>query len=549
MKYFYRLLLFLIFISIIKPELFSQSKIFDTEFGSASKWDTVNSKSVDPFTDPGDLILATGENENLALKRFARVIYTGTAPTDTAVTNGMRAIDGNVNTFVSIPNNSKNEGTEIRIDLQAMRNVNRVVMYSMGNLSLRPRAFTISVSTDSINYSKVYQELNNIVTPTNTYFEPNVCRYIKITFDVIDKVSFTVITELQVYGVGFLSTGTYMSSVRDAGRPVNWGRFSYNANIPKGTNINFQYRVGNTGSVTSAWSDWSDTSSVNNSLFQVNEPRRYIQYKVNLLTNSLETPRLKDITINYDTLLVAQSTTVELVPHQAAVLRQTELSYNIRAVMTDSSLGIDTLVIETPSPSFVQSVLVNNIPVTYFHTPEQKRMVIAFASRIKASSDISVKFKITPFLDQADFPSRIISKQTPTNPQFMDATKNGTVSSWTLQTTDVPPSLIVEFKIDPNPFSPNGDGKNDKTYLSFFLANLNVAKQLKINIFDISGRLIRTLFNEFTTANAFIEKNSFEWDGKNNDGKLVRPGVYLCQVNIGSDNGGETITKTITVVY
>jgi hypothetical protein len=550
MKLFLRFSLILSFLIFLNIQAFSQGKIFDTEFASAAKWDSSQSKSVDPYSNPGELILQTGENENLAKGHLARISWAGTIPTDTAVTNAAKLIDGKTGTYVSILNNARNEGSIIWIDLQATRKINRAVIRTFSeNPSLRCRAYSVWASTDSLSYEKVFQETNNLATHSNAYFEPINCRYIAITIDVIDRVYMTVISEIEIYGVGYLSKGSYVSSIRNIGNPVNWGKFSYNAVLPPATQATFQFRSGNSPEVDQTWSEWSDTTSKNNSLVQVDEPRSYLQYKINLETNALETPRVKDITINYDSLLVAKSTKAEIFPKELPVLRQAEISYAVTTSMSDNSLGIDTLLIETPSPAYLQSVEVNSAPVTYQYTPEQKRIAIAFSNTIKSSSTIIAKFKITPYLDRTDFISRIFSKQTPENPQMVEATKNGKIFSWTLQTTDVPPRLLVETKIEPNPFSPNGDGKNDIATISLYLANLNVPRPLNIKIFDITGKIVRNLTNNNTSANAFIEKNAITWDGKNDVGKTVHPGVYLIQINIGSDNGGETITKTITVVY
>ena len=105
------------------------------------------------------------------------------------------------------------------------------------------------------------------------------------------------------------------------------------------------------------------------------------------------------------------------------------------------------------------------------------------------------------------------------------------------------------MQVNPNPFSPNGDGLNDQTQISFFLSNLNIERNLKIQIFDLTGKLIKTVFDGPSKAFAYISSNSFLWDGRDDNGKLVRPGVYLLRVMINADAGAESIFKTITVVY
>ncbi len=75
-----------------------------------------------------------------------------------------------------------------------------------------------------------------------------------------------------------------------------------------------------------------------------------------------------------------------------------------------------------------------------------------------------------------------------------------------------------EVVLSPNPFTPNGDGVND--IIGFYFDEIN-NDPVKIKIFNRKGRMVRTLDNVTT------------WDGKNDDGNLMLPGLYLWQVEIG----------------
>lgn len=195
----------------------------------------------------------------------------------------------------------------------------------------------------------------------------------------------------------------------------------------------------------------------------------------------------------------------------------------------------------TPSPASVEAVQVNGSPVAYSVVATGYNVKIAFPQTIKTSAKVIVKLSLTLYLDVNQFQTVFISKLTPDNPQFTDVK--------TVLTSDVPERLIVDLQVSPNPFSPNGDGLNDKVQISFFLANLNVERNLKIQIFDLTGKLIKTIFDGPSKAFAYISSNSFFWDGRDESGKVVRPGVYLLRVAIDSDKGVESIFKTVTVVY
>jgi flagellar hook assembly protein FlgD len=112
----------------------------------------------------------------------------------------------------------------------------------------------------------------------------------------------------------------------------------------------------------------------------------------------------------------------------------------------------------------------------------------------------------------------------------------------------------VNVRIDPNPFTPNGDGRNDETVIDFAVANVVKTKTLRLNIFDLNGKKVKTISDVRTGIYPFygdprVGGRGILWDGKNDDGKTVLPGVYLLQISIDTDNGGEFLTKTIVVSY
>ncbi len=73
-----------------------------------------------------------------------------------------------------------------------------------------------------------------------------------------------------------------------------------------------------------------------------------------------------------------------------------------------------------------------------------------------------------------------------------------------------------DIKMYPNPF-------NELLKIEINFPN---KQHLKISIFDLNGKLIRTLYEGFASERLFIG-----WDGKNNNQQQVASGVYFCKVN------------------
>ncbi len=78
----------------------------------------------------------------------------------------------------------------------------------------------------------------------------------------------------------------------------------------------------------------------------------------------------------------------------------------------------------------------------------------------------------------------------------------------------------VAFSASPNPFNP-------VTTISY---SLTTDQQVEVSIYDVSGRLIRTLVNQNMPAG----EHTVQWDARSNNGSTVASGVYLYQLRTGN---------------
>lgn len=568
-----RNILSLLIILFTSCTAFSQFSIKDTTWNDNSV-DSSLTTAIDWKTERGKLLLQTGENENLARNKFAYIVYKSRIlPPDTGARNALKLIDGKFFSpsyvqILSLNAGPGGEGTYIVIDLQAVRAVNRVRIWQLGfypggptNIptNLRVRAYTIYGGLDTLSMEKLVQVPENTLGVTDDYFERVVeIRFLKITIDVIDQVQSTVISEIEVFGKGYLPEGYFTSNVKDAGQPVNWYKINWKAEQPEGTQISFRMRTGNTPKPDSTWSDWSeDSTTISGAQLPVYEPRRYMQYQVRLGTLTLLTPKIEEVEVFYDKTLIAQSTDASIEPQYSPILQENNFTYKIEIQKSANDFPIDTITIFTPTPTQLLGVKLNGNPITYSSIIYSNKIIIIPQNPITTTSTFEALLRCTPFLGVNRFVSYLHSKQSADNPQRVDTKKSGGIESWSVLTTGVPPRLIIDFKAEPNPFTPNGDGVNDKTSLTFFLANIAEPKnlvggelrKLRIHVFDLQGRLIREIYNSESGAAAFIAQNSFEWDGKDQKGKMVKPGPYIVQVIVEADTKTEQVAKIVTVVY
>jgi hypothetical protein len=115
--------------------------------------------------------------------------------------------------------------------------------------------------------------------------------------------------------------------------------------------------------------------------------------------------------------------------------------------------------------------------------------------------------------------SPCIDSGDPASPSDPDGTRADIGAFYYDQNTSVEEGLIPAsfelFPVCPNPSVNEAD----------FSCNLPQAGELKIIIFDITGREIITLCNSVTNAGL----SNWIWDGRNFSGQKVKSGVYFCR--------------------
>ena len=105
-----------------------------------------------------------------------------------------------------------------------------------------------------------------------------------------------------------------------------------------------------------------------------------------------------------------------------------------------------------------------------------------------------------------------------------------------------PAVSVAAMEVTPNPFSPDGDGRDDYAVISGSIPDQSA--RLKITVFDIRGRVIRTLLENRYSGNRF----DVVWDGADDGGKTARIGIYIIFAQAIDDLAGVLREMTTTVV-
>jgi hypothetical protein len=105
--------------------------------------------------------------------------------------------------------------------------------------------------------------------------------------------------------------------------------------------------------------------------------------------------------------------------------------------------------------------------------------------------------------------------------------------------------LISEATAVPQTFTPNGDGINDEVRIVYDVRDLAAQRTHVLEIFDLSGRMVRRLAKAPASSGSFAQV----WDGGDESGELVAPGIYLLRIEIDVDEGNDVVTGVLAVAY
>ena len=93
--------------------------------------------------------------------------------------------------------------------------------------------------------------------------------------------------------------------------------------------------------------------------------------------------------------------------------------------------------------------------------------------------------------------------------------------------------------------TPNSDGVNDGVSLEYDLLNLAGAALVYIDVCDLSGRKLWAIDRTAHSSGRF----AVAWDGRDDSGSMLPPGVYLLRLEVETDKGRDRVSRIVSLVY
>ncbi|HIE04424.1 MAG TPA: hypothetical protein EYP61_06655 [Candidatus Latescibacteria bacterium] len=83
--------------------------------------------------------------------------------------------------------------------------------------------------------------------------------------------------------------------------------------------------------------------------------------------------------------------------------------------------------------------------------------------------------------------------------------------------------------------------------VTFYYDILQLTRRVpcSVEVYELSGAPVRELFKGMRSSGRYRDT----WDGRDGEGKLVPPGVYLVRVRVRTDSGTEVRVVPVSVVY
>ena len=385
--------------------------------------------------------------------------------------------------------------------------------------------------------------------------------------------------ELQVFGEGFPQNLEFRSHIIDFQSPKSLNALSWEADIPPSTRLELRSRSGNevenlltyydkngkqvterkynklipsfkgpidTSQVIGGdWSAWSKLYAFSGQEFQSPSPRRYAQLQMRMVTaDPAVALQLDGLSIAFSDPL-SQSAVSEISPTHVSPGEETEFRFFLRPRETKAS-GFDRLVLETPTPTRFIRALVNDAPLEVADQPVEAGFVVTFPQPLRDDDLVELRFAARVFQQSTPFVLFIQDAREDASRQRVDPgdATDQVASSSNVVGLPVARDLLLNVVFDSSVLTPNGDGINDVLAVRADVINILEPRPWHLRLYDLAGHVLVER-SQAVTAGA----QDFTWDGRDQVGQLVPPGLYVLELHLDGDAHQQRIQRVISVVY
>jgi hypothetical protein len=321
-----------------------------------------------------------------------------------------------------------------------------------------------------------------------------------------------------------------------------------------------------------AANDWVQWQQIGNGAeLTIPAPRRFIQFRIDFANLNLDAGRaVSDLGFEFESPPVDRIV-AEIEPPQTAAGQQTTFTYAARISNASQRAGFTLFEIQTPSRvSAIRSAEIQNaagerlnqalfdvdlatqsLPIRVgdfsIVSVEENHFTLQMPLIVEDGTFLKIVFDAAVFRYGTRFQGRAFadaSVKLPLQTESGDASIDLDTDDLSVKIT-LGSQVVGPVAISPRLFTPNGDGTNDQAQISYTVLHLLEPSPTQVGIYDLAGNRVRQL-SSTEVQNGRI---TLQWDGRDDSGRLVRPGIYLVSVEIRSDRQTERRSSSLSVVY
>ena len=406
------------------------------------------------------------------------------------------------------------------------------------------------------------------------------------------------IAEFEIFAPGYVPNASYLSNILDLGKEVTLGELRWSGGKDAEATVNIRSRSGsdvdpniywrNTfrgdeqvsydakgepltlraygrleiserGKITrdaANWDFWSKTYDFGDSTgtrWSATKARRFVQVELDFQSNIAAGSRMNYV--EFTASPPAVTTLVgEIDPWQVETAEVTQFTYAIRPTIGLDDPGFDHVEIAAKGGRLVSidGVRIGGQEVAFERVEEGAERLVVGMPRLdvdRTEEVVEVDFSGEIFRYGTTFAGRVFDSQTPqeiwqpVQPGNATALRDGNTLS--VQAVALGSRVLGALDLAGGIFTPNGDGVNDGLDIAYDLLKLVTPTPVVVEVRDLAGGLVREVYNGFDAAG----RHRRWWDGLDEHGQQVAPGVYICRVEVATEEGRRQRARVVAVAY
>lgn len=445
----------------------------------------------------------------------------------------------------------------------------------------------------------VFRLAENVQDTIDVRFSSSLARTVDLLLYRLSSKEVKV-AEVEVYGKGYTTNAFYVGPFIDLGEPGIWGNLRWRGRSDPQAKVWIQSRAGKdldpnvywrftgrgdeisrvdengkpldrraygqlksgeTAEITydtENWSFWSapyDFADSSGMPFTSPGPNSVLQLRVDFFSTAEDGGEAKFIEFSATKPPLAEEVVGEIYPPEVPLGETVQFTYAIRPTLRAKHSGFDQIEVSTPfGLAGVDSVKIDGARVEFsasLERPDSTFFSLSLSRHLGVDDSgglLEVIFRAPVLRYGTTFDGWVRDTERPLElaQRINPGDAAGELPSETLSVrTSFSDRLLADLRVEPRVFTPNGDGVNDAVNFSFDLLQLTSGTPLRLEAFDLSGRLLRVVHEGLQQSGRF----SFSWDGQDEDRKRVPPGLYLYRIAVDAGKGQAQETGTVAVVY